>query len=184
MQPPSHQLVLQLSIVKATKSKIRGHYFLLDAGRKRGPSGVPFKSTTLQHCHKKPAAEMWHWSLSIRWWSDYISTSDTNLEGLSSKLQRSYEMVKDFYEERNLHINTTKTQLIIFKSPHQKIPENFSVILDGCPVTPSLTVKLLGVILDHHFTMGQHIEEVVKKCHGLLGMLRRAASCLPRDILK
>src|SRR3989441_7758719 len=112
------------------------------------------------------------------------SASDKDSYGLASKLQRSYEMIKHFCEERNLHINTTKTQLIIFKSPHQKIPENFSISLDGCSVASSLMVKLLGVTLDHHFTMGQHIDEVVKKCHGLLGMLRRAASCLPRDLLK
>src|SRR5437867_8859008 len=32
--------------------------------------------------------------------------------------------------------------------------------------------------------MGPHIEAVVKKCHGLLGMLRRAGASLPRDLLK
>jgi len=32
--------------------------------------------------------------------------------------------------------------------------------------------------------MGPHIDALVKKCHGLLGVLRRAATYLPRDLLK
>ena len=32
--------------------------------------------------------------------------------------------------------------------------------------------------------MGPHIDSAVKKCHGLLGMLRRAADYLPRELLK
>jgi len=112
------------------------------------------------------------------------STSDNDIDGLASKLQRSYENIKGFCEERKLLINPSKTQLIIFKSPKKKITENFTMTLDGVAISPSSTVKLLGVTLDQHFTMGPHIETVIKKCHGLLGMLRRAATYLPRDILK
>ena len=49
---------------------------------------------------------------------------------------------------------------------------------------PVDTVKLLGVTLDPHFTMGPAIENISKKCHGLIGMLRRAAPYLSQDLLK
>ena len=42
---------------------------------------------------------------------------------------------------------------------------------------------MLGVIVDHHFTMAAHILMVNKKCHGLLGILRRAAAYLPSSVL-
>ena len=32
--------------------------------------------------------------------------------------------------------------------------------------------------------MGDHIDTISKKCHGLLGMLRRAAPSLPQDLLR
>ena len=32
--------------------------------------------------------------------------------------------------------------------------------------------------------MGQHIDEVVNRCHGLLGMLRRSTIFLPKVLLK
>src|SRR6266516_649629 len=86
--------------------------------------------------------------------------------------------------ERNLKVNASKTQMIIFKSPGRKLPANVSNTLDNVLLAPSTEVCLLGVTIDHHFTMGQHIESVVKKCRGLLGMLRRSSSHLPIELRK
>jgi len=51
-------------------------------------------------------------------------------------------------------------------------------------VTPQKTVKLLGVTLDQHLTFGPHIDNVANKYQGLLGILARAASHLPKELLK
>jgi len=56
--------------------------------------------------------------------------------------------------------------------------------LDGVRLEPVNEVKLLGVLLDRHLTMANHIDDTVTKCHGLLGVLRRASKVLPRDLLK
>ena len=112
------------------------------------------------------------------------STSDSDLNVLVSKLQISYGKIKVFCEDKKLTINTAKTQVIILKSPRKKLPVDFSVSLEGLPIFPSTTIKLLGVVLDQHSTMGPHIDATIKKCHGLLGMLRRASTYLPRDILR
>jgi len=45
-------------------------------------------------------------------------------------------------------------------------------------------VKLLGVTLDQHLTFGPHIDSVVNKCQGLLGILAKATPYLPKDLLK
>jgi len=59
-------------------------------------------------------------------------------------------------------------------------------------VFSGITVPLLhkrqlsysGVTFDQHFTFGPHIENVVTKCHGLLGTLAQATAYLPRQLLK
>ena len=38
--------------------------------------------------------------------------------------------------------------------------------------------------MDRHLTMANHIDATVTKCHGLLGVLRRAAVYLPEKLLK
>ena len=95
-----------------------------------------------------------------------------------------YSRVKSFCNDRNLTINLDKTQLIIFKPIRRELPVDFGIPFDNVTITPSTIVKLLGVTLDHHFTMGPHIDDIVKKCHGLLGMLKRSAAYLPQDLLK
>ena len=56
--------------------------------------------------------------------------------------------------------------------------------MDGCSIKPVATVKLLGVILDSHLTLAPHIDATIRKAHGLLGALARAAPYLPRPLLK
>ncbi len=111
------------------------------------------------------------------------SVSDSNPEALCVKLQASYAKVKSFCDNKNLHINLSKTQLVVFKTARKQLPSGFSITLDDKAIIPSSTVLLLGVTIDQHFTMAAHIDLVVKKCHGLLGMLRRAASYLPPALL-
>ena len=81
-------------------------------------------------------------------------------------------------------INSSETQLIVFKPVGRTIPDEFHLLLDNCTVTPQKTVKLLGVTFGQPFTFGPHIENVVTKCHGFLGTLARATPYLPRQLLK
>lgn len=112
------------------------------------------------------------------------SAADVCLDSLTVKLQDIYNNVKAFCDKRNLSINLEKTQLIVLKSPRKHLPSNFHITLDNVVISPSSTVKLLGVTLDQHLTMAAHIDMVIKKCHGLLGMLRRATVYLPTELLK
>ena len=111
------------------------------------------------------------------------SAADSNPDILASKLTDTYGKVKAYCLKRNLKINLTKTQLIIFKTPRKQLPTDYSISLDNVVLTPCNTVTLLGITLDQHFTMAPHISGVVKKCNGLLGVLRRAATCLPIELL-
>src|SRR3989442_14613065 len=81
--------------------------------------------------------------------------------------------------------NLSKTQLIVFKSARKQFPSDFCINLGGSTILSSSrpTVHLLGVTIDRHFTMAAHIQLVAKKCHGLLGILQRAAAYLSPTLL-
>ena len=72
----------------------------------------------------------------------------------------------------------------MFKSSRKKLPDDLKLVLDGVPIAPLPHVKLLGVILDHHLTFGEHIDKIVKRCNGVLGMLARSAPYLPKELLR
>ena len=56
--------------------------------------------------------------------------------------------------------------------------------LDGAVIKPIESMKILGVTLDQHLTLKPHIDNIVRKCHGLIGALSRAVPFLPRSLLK
>ena len=91
------------------------------------------------------------------------------------KLCIAYNQTKTFCEDKELTINPAKSQFIIFKQASKKLPEEIHITLDNCIIKPSDCVQLLGMTLDKHITFKQHIESVVQKCHGLLGVLARSA---------
>lgn len=100
-----------------------------------------------------------------------------------SKLTISYECTKKQCESLDLIINKDKTQFIIFKSAHKKLPQDLAIDLNGLLIEPSSSVKLLGVILDRHLTFKEHIETTTQKCKGLVGVLRKASHNLPTKLL-
>ena len=112
------------------------------------------------------------------------SAADMNIDNLRTKLESIYEKTKVFCQTRDLQINLTKTQLIVFKSARKRIPDNFTILLDGVSLQPVNEVKLLGVTLDRHLTMANQIDATVTKCQGLLEVLRRATVYLPEKLLK
>jgi len=110
------------------------------------------------------------------------SMASTDPKEITEKLTEGFNETKKFCDAHQLVINAEKTQLVIFKAPSKPNPENFELILDGCIIKPVTTVQLLGVTLDSHLTFASHIDNVVKKAHGLLGALARAAPLLPRQL--
>jgi len=112
------------------------------------------------------------------------SAADQDLHSLSSKITEGFVATKAFCESRGLSINASKTQFIVIKSPGKLLPEDYSLTLDGCVVTPVETMKILGVTLDKHLTLRNQIDLQVKKSHGLIGALARATPFLPRTLLK
>ena len=110
------------------------------------------------------------------------SAADKDITVVARDLTASFTRVKQFCESNELIVSASKTQLIILKTPNKKIPDDFKLILDNCEIQPMNSVKLLGVTIDRHFTMGDHIDGVVRKCQGLLGVLRRAAPNLPHAL--
>ena len=112
------------------------------------------------------------------------SIADSDPQNLADRLTESFREIKKFFVQRKLAVNTQKTQLIILKSPRRCFPADFHLVLDDAIIKPQDCVKLLGFMIDHHLTLAKQVEKVVKKCHGLIGVLRRAAPFLTTELMK
>jgi hypothetical protein len=112
------------------------------------------------------------------------SAADASLETIAEKLTSSFEKTKEFCDAHDLTVNANKTQFVIFKAANRKIPDDYEIILDSNVIKPSNSAKLLGYTIDRHLIGAEHIDNISRKCHGLLSVLRRAAPCLPRELLR
>lgn len=113
-----------------------------------------------------------------------LSEADSSLDELCNKLTASFSGINEYCKAHGLLLNVDKTQLIVFKSASKALPDNFQLTLDDNIITPSKTVKLLGITLDQHLTFGPHIKDVQGKCNGLLGVLGRSVPFLPVELLR
>jgi len=112
------------------------------------------------------------------------SSTSNNINDLRKNLTDNFHKIKAFCSELDLTINSEKTQCIILKLPSTKLDKEFELLLDNNSIKATNTVNLLGFTIDNHLTYKMHIDNVVKKCHGLLGVLNKSKFVLPQKLLK
>ena len=71
------------------------------------------------------------------------SESDRDERQVINRLTDSFLRTKEYCEQRELIINSAKTQFIIFKAPRRRIEQELEIILDSIAIKPALHVKLL-----------------------------------------
>ena len=81
--------------------------------------------------------------------------------------------LSQWLKANKLSLNFTKTELIIFHSSSKKIDYNLRFKLDGKRLTPTTTVKYLGVLLDNHLLWSKQISHVTTKLNQAICILNK-----------
>lgn len=118
--------------------------------------------------------------------ADDITNSSTadNLQEIRSKLTENFQCIKSFCQDRDLRINTDKTQCILLKLPTKKTEIDLELCLDNVNIGSSKSVELLGFTIDQHLSFKPHIDKTIKKCHGIMGVIKKARGVLNIQLLK
>ena len=105
----------------------------------------------------------------------------SNIEALKSRVECNLSIAYKWFTQNRLKINPSKTEMIILKSKRQNSDTDFSVQFGGDVVSPSSSVKVLGVIIDPCLTWERHITAIVQRCYAVLVGLARMRHRLPED---
>ena len=70
-----------------------------------------------------------------------------------------------------ISLNTTKTELILFRKQGMKIPLSLHIMINGQRLYPTDIIKYLGVYLDEHLRGSSHCEILQPKLNRANGML-------------
>ena len=77
----------------------------------------------------------------------------------------------------------SKTELIIFHPKQKHTTKHLNFRLSGQKLTPTNSIKYLGVILDKHLSWEPHMKTILSKLNRAAGMLAKIRHYLPAQIL-
>ena len=123
---------------------------------------------------------------AIKYSSVYLFADDTNL----LKTNKSYKTMKKqinfdlkglylWLLANKISLNATKTEMIIFRKPGQKIPLNLNIRINGQRLYPTSSIKYLGIYLDEYLRGEAHInilQPKLRRANGMLSKIRHYTS--------
>ena len=81
-------------------------------------------------------------------------------------------------------INTSKTELVIFKSKNKIITKYLNFRISGQKTKPSSQVKYLRIILQHDLHWNSHLTKLRKKLRRSIGLLSKVRYYVPKYLLR
>ena len=128
---------------------------------------------------------------SVKYSKTYHFADDTNimqsykfLDVLSKNLNKDLKSLSQWLKANKLCLNVSKTELIIFHRNTAIIDHTLKLKLDGKRLSPSQSVKYLGVILDEHLQWNDQIAQVKVKLNRAIGILSKIRHNANPTILK
>ena len=101
---------------------------------------------------------------------------------VSRKIKECYQEIHCWMSANFLRLNDEKTELIIFKRPHDTINRvNLSLRCGDSVLSPVDWVRDLGVILDSSATMERHVNNIAKTCRFHLRKISKIRRYLNKD---
>ena len=115
-----------------------------------------------------------------------ITASLDSTENSSSRISSCLNAVMSYMNMSKLKLNDDKTKMMVFSSPRKCSPVQYDITFTGCTesLSVSQSVKSLGIILDKHMALKQHVSAILKRCYFHLKNIGYLSRYLNRDSKK
>ena len=118
-------------------------------------------------------------------WNTAVFGRPRDSDALVNSLERNLAALSLWFRKNGMKVNANKTQLIVLGTcQNLRLMPQIQVEFMGAMVVGSRTVKNLGVVFDQNMTFSAHVDDVVRRCTGLLCGLSHSSHSLPRDTLQ
>ena len=97
---------------------------------------------------------------------------------------RDLKLVVEWIRANKLSLNTSKAELLIFKSRHKKIAKHLNFCISGQKLQPSSQIKYLGAILQDNLHWITHPVNLKKKLSHSIGLLSKIRHYVPKHLLQ
>ena len=93
------------------------------------------------------------------------------LKKIQKQINIDLKLLCKWLKANKISLNTSKTELIVFRDPKKKSPYELKIKIDGKKLIPSTSVKYLGLYIDCHLNWQSHEAVLSQKLSRALGML-------------
>ena len=128
--------------------------------------------------------------ISLKYSKIRLFADDTNLlvkskslKQLQKHLNLDLRSLNKWLKANKIHLNASKTELLIFRHPNKPINYNLKIKIDGKKIIPSKYVKHLGILIDSHLNWEFQSEILSTKLSRAIGMLSKIRHYVPYDTL-
>ncbi len=105
----------------------------------------------------------------LRWWHTALSLISTRWSNSSCTDLR---LISAWMKEHHLQLNLAKTELLVFPTT-PTLQHDFTIQLGSSTITPSASVRNLGVIFDNQLTFKEHIAKTTQSSRFALHNIRK-----------
>jgi hypothetical protein len=110
--------------------------------------------------------------------------SSHSLKQLKKHLNIDLKILTTWLKANKISLNSSKTEILIFKNPNKPMNYDLKLILDGRRLYPSKYVKYLGILIDPYLTWNYHIKSLAPKLARAAGMLAKLRHFVPHESLR
>ncbi len=128
-----------------------------------GSPGIGYYTPPLLHIHYITGShhtDTWLLLPFLRWWHTALSLISTRW---SSGSCTDLRLISAWMKEHHLQLNLAKTELLVFPAT-PTLQHDFTIQLGSSTITPSASVRNLGVIFDDTLTFKEHIAKILQVC--------------------
>ena len=112
----------------------------------------------------------------------FESIDDKNIETIENNINKELSLIVTWLHRNKLLINTTKTKMTIFHTPHRKVTYP-RIKINNSSVEVVDEFKFLGIFIDKHLKWSTHTEFIANKISKYTRVINRLKHTLPPRIL-
>ena len=109
---------------------------------------------------------------------------DKSLKKINKSINKDLKCAVDWIRANKLSLNTSKTEIVIFKARSKVITKNLNFRISGQKIGLSKSVKYLGITLQDDLYWNLYLNELVKKLSRSTGLLSKIRHYVPRYLLR
>ncbi|XP_058604258.1 uncharacterized protein LOC131522654 [Onychostoma macrolepis] len=106
--------------------------------------------------------------IPLRWFESYLTDDPT----VAARISGCLADISAWMKEHHLQLNLAKTELLVFPAA-PTLQHDITIQLGSSTITPSTSVRNLGVIFDDQLTFKDHIAKTARSCRFALHNIRK-----------